>query len=300
MVKLRGNHQSLGFILVIAVAVATGSIITFASGEENLLILGFLLASIAASADLLGGYLSVVKQRLSENQLTYFIALAAGFILGAVLLERIPAVIHSPDVPEGMLLVLSGFMTLLLIENFFAGHAHHLNLSKDDGEPHGSHALVGSLSVTEPLISSHASYTALVGLLIHTFFDGAAIVAGFLISAKVGAILFLAVMLHKVPEGLSMSSIMLAAGKSRSIAFRSAAAIGLSTVIGGIAPSIIQSTPIVEAFLAIASGTFLYISTVNLIPAVNEGKNRKALAVMVLGILLFFVSARLLEFLGFE
>jgi len=237
--------------------------------------------------------------------LIYFISIGAGFILGVVMFERIPAVISS-HLPQGMIFVVGGFITLLIIENFFASHAHNNNPMYN---PHGSHTLMGSLRGDESLISNHASFAALTGLLIHTFLDGAAIVAGFLISFKVGVILFLAVMLHKIPEGLSMGSIMLASGKSRIVALQSAAALGIATIAGGAIPSIVHhhatthtyaSTPIIEAFLALATGTFLYIATVNLIPTTNESRDKRAVIMIALGIMLFVISTQLFGLLGLE
>ena len=51
--------------------------------------------------------------------------------------------------------------------------------------------------------------------MIHTFFDGIAITAGFLISPWLGWIIFLAVFLHKIPEGFTVTSVMLASGLSK-------------------------------------------------------------------------------------
>jgi len=57
------------------------------------------------------------------------------------------------------------------------------------------------------------------GLLIHTFFDGIAIASGFLVSPALGWIIFIAVFLHKIPEGFTVSSVMLASGRSRGFAW---------------------------------------------------------------------------------
>ena len=71
----------------------------------------------------------------------------------------------------------------------------------------------------------HRVYSVLLGLIIHTFFDGIAIAAGFLVSEFLGWIIFLAVILHKVPEGFTASSVMLAGGQSKRAAWLASAAI---------------------------------------------------------------------------
>ena len=75
-------------------------------------------------------------------------------------------------------------------------------------------------------------YSVLFGLVIHTFFDGIAIASGFLISGWLGWIIFLAVILHKVPEGFTASSIMLASGRSKAVAWAASGILGLATVAG--------------------------------------------------------------------
>src|SRR2546427_12771454 len=69
--------------------------------------------------------------------------------------------------------------------------------------------------------------SVLIGLIIHTFFDGIAIASGFLVSNWLGWIVFLAVFLHKIPEGSTVASVMLASGRGRGIAW------GASVLLGG-------------------------------------------------------------------
>ena len=51
-------------------------------------------------------------------------------------------------------------------------------------------------------------------LTLHTFFDGVAIASGFLVSGRLGILLFLAVLLHKLPEGVTIASVMVAGGRA--------------------------------------------------------------------------------------
>src|SRR5207248_10507593 len=81
-------------------------------------------------------------------------------------------------------------------------------------------------------LHSHKSYSVLFGLVVHTFFDGIAIASGFLISNWLGWLIFLAVFLHKIPEGFTVGSVMLASGRSRRMAFISSVILGASTLLG--------------------------------------------------------------------
>ena len=64
-------------------------------------------------------------------------------------------------------------------------------------------------------VSELVSVSALVGLLMHTFVDGVAVASGLRVSTGLGALVFIAVLLHKFPEGLAISSLFLAAGAGR-------------------------------------------------------------------------------------
>lgn len=275
------------------------------------LVLGFALCVAAGAADLLGGSV-ILARRVGRAHLAGLVALSAGFILAATLLERLPAAAEA--LPEwGLLLVLLGYLVLFVAENVFARtahaagdhhhHHHHVALGSGRAEEHvhSTDVLVGALHPARPLITRTAGLAAYVGLGIHTFFDGAAIVAGFLVDAKVGLVLFLAVMLHKVPEGLSMASITVASGHDRRAAVVRAGVLGATTVLGGAVAwgAGALHASFVEGFLAVATGSFLYVAATDLVPAANEGRTRLAIAHVVLGIVLFLVSERLLEAAGF-
>jgi ZIP family zinc transporter/zinc and cadmium transporter len=121
---------------------------------------------------------------------------------------------------------------------------------------------------------------------IHTFFDGIAIASGFLVSRFLGWIIFLAVILHKLPEGFTASSVMLASGRSRAVAWSASALLGLAT-LGGVL-TVSAFTRSVSAGLPLAAGVTLYVAASDLIPEVNrEPDIRKALVVFAgVGLLL--------------
>src|SRR4029077_14603820 len=81
-------------------------------------------------------------------------------------------------------------------------------------------------------VSELVSVSALVGLLMHTFVDGVAVASGLRVGTGLGALVFIAVLLHKFPEGLAISSLFLAAGASRQRAVLAAASLGAMTLAG--------------------------------------------------------------------
>ena len=108
------------------------------------------------------------------------------------------------------------------------------------------------------------SASALVGLLLHTFFDGVAIASGFAVSPSLGFLVFMAILLHKLPEGLAISSLFLAAGQGRRRALLAAAALGAATIAGVALTSRIAALR--DHGLALSAGVTLYVGMSNLVP----------------------------------
>src|SRR5213082_1800930 len=165
----------------------------------NPIALSFILGLTAAGANVFGG--AVIIQRDWERRyLRYFVALGAGFMLATALMEMIPTSFERRG-HSAAFLILIGYLLVHLFEHTVTPHFHF-------GEETHEHEFV----------HSHKGASVLMGLLIHTFFDGIAIASGFLVSNWLGWVVFLAVFLHKVPEGFTVASVMLASGRSRKTA----------------------------------------------------------------------------------
>jgi ZIP family zinc transporter/zinc and cadmium transporter len=145
----------------------------------------------------------------------------------------------------------------------------------------------------EPVVGT----TALLGLALHALFDGISIGSGFLVDPRLGILIAIAIFLHKVPEGFTVASIMVAAGRSRRSAVLSSALLGAVTVVGALTISL--WTSVIHIALPLSAGAALYVAATDLIPAVNEAKGiQKPLAVFA-GVLLFYGSESILALLGF-
>ena len=193
------------------------------SPETNRILLGLLLGVTAAGANVLGGSL-IAHGQWSRRYLKYFIALGAGFMLATALLEMIPESLklrgdHESfffhDTSSVFLLVLAGYFLVHFFEHTLAPHFHFGEETHHDEISH-----------------AHASYAALLGLGIHTLFDGVAIASGLLVSTSLGILIFFAIFLHKLPEGFTVASLMLASGQSRRAAFVSSVILGGCTLLG--------------------------------------------------------------------
>lgn len=235
-----------------------------------------LFALVAALGNLAGGYAVVRHERRSLAVIDAFLAFGAGFMLSVALLEVAPEAIERDA--SAPIYLLGGYLAVHLAQHVLVPHFHF-------GEE--THK-----------ISPRQGLSALAGLLLHTFFDGVAIASGFQVSGHLGLLLFLAVFLHKLPEGVTMASVMLAGGQSAARALGAAALIGLATVIGVLVTAV--SAPLISHGLAIAAGVTIYVAASNLVPEIQGRQGWRMPAMFFGGAAAFFLTRALVQSAGLQ
>jgi ZIP family zinc transporter/zinc and cadmium transporter len=153
------------------------------------------------------------------------------------------------------------------------------------------HFHFGEETHDQEFLSARKSYSVLLGLAAHTFFDGIAIGSGFVVSNWLGWLIFVAVFLHKLPEGFTVASVMLASGQGRRAALNSAMFLGATTVLGVLVINFEPSW--VRAGLPLSAGVSIYVAATDLVPEVNREPGIKMALVFFVGVVVFFL-ARLL------
>ena len=234
--------------------------------------LGFIGLTAAATA--LGGVVVTLRRRWDAALLNYFVALGGGFMLAAAVLEMMP--VSARMTPMAPVLVLAGYLLIHFVEHTVVRHFHF------GEETHPEHVGVG--------------VSALVGLSIHSFFDGISIASGFVISPRLGVLLFIAIILHKAPEGFTMASIMLAGGYSRTTAQVSSIAVGAAAILGAIAMCPLEA--FVGEGLAFSAGVTLYVAASDLIPEVNRSEHGRVAVMVFVGVLLYYAAEKVIETVG--
>jgi len=226
------------------------------------------LGLTAAAANVFGGAI-IVQKHWERSYLKYFVALGAGFMLATAIVEVFPAALELRG-KSAAFLVLVGYLIIHFFEHTVTPHFHFGEETHKDEFAH-----------------AHKGLSVLIGLTIHTFFDGIAIASGFLVSNWLGWIIFLAIFLHKIPEGFTVASVMLASGQSRSIAWGSSMLLGAATFGGVLAMSLFQHE--VSFGLPLSAGVTIYVAASDLVPEVNREPGIKMALVVFLGVGLLFV-----------
>src|SRR6266446_6759716 len=133
--------------------------------------------------------------------------------------------------------------------------------------------------------------SVLLGMTIHTFFDGVAIAAGFLVSTWLGAVMFFAVFLHKLPEGFTVASVVLASGQGKRNAILAAGLLGVATVAGVLLTSSLQGQ--LKYALPLSGGVTVYVAATDLLPEVNREPNWRMALLVFVGVASLLIMQRL-------
>lgn len=231
-----------------------------------------ILGLVAAAANLLGGYF-VVYRNWPRRYLQYFVALGAGYMLAVAFLDVIPESIRLAG-DNAFIFILIGYFLIHLFEHTIAPHFHF-----------------GEETHHEEVSHQHARTTLLLGLAIHTFFDGVAIASGFLVSNWLGAIIFVAIFLHKLPEGFTVASVVLASGQSRRNAILASGLLGAATLLGVLLTTLLQSQ--LKYALPLSGGVTMYVAATDLLPEVNREPNWRMALLVFAGVASLLIMQRL-------
>jgi zinc and cadmium transporter len=239
--------------------------------ETTRVVMAAVLGLVAALGNLLGGYF-VVRREWPRQFLHYFLALGGGYMLAVAFLDVIPESVRLGG-QSAFVSVLAGYFLVHLFEHILVPHFHF-----------------GEETHVEEM-GHHRARTVLFGLGIHTFFDGVAIAAGFLVSAWLGVILFVAVFLHKLPEGFTIASVVLASGQSRNKAMLAAGALGAATLLGVLLTSLLEAQ--LKYALPLSAGVTVYVAATDLLPEVNREPGWRTALLVFVGVATLLIMQRL-------
>jgi ZIP family zinc transporter/zinc and cadmium transporter len=215
-----------------------------------------------------------VRSRLANSRrgLAALGGFGAGFMLAVALIGMLP---ESLEMRGGLNAVLFGYLIVHLTQHALIPHFHF-----------------GEETHAEAMTSRGIGVWALVGLLPHSFFDGVAISSGFLESEALGFFIFLAILLHKVPTGVSLASVMLASGNPSRRAQGAVLAVAAATVLGAALTPLVG--PLARWGLPVAAGVTIYVAASNLIPESQREHSKLVQGALFAGVLAFYLMETLL------
>jgi zinc and cadmium transporter len=256
---------------------------------------------------LAGGALPLFSNVRRSDLLLSF---SAGIMLGAAFLHMLPEAVEGGG-GAAVPFVLVGFLLLYLLERFVLVHlcaepGPNARLSTG-GAPLSASDPHDHLPGEDPHVHLEGvacdvhtfGLAAWIGMSVHTLVDGFALGAAS-VQPELGALVFLAILAHKIPNSFSLSAILLSEGYARSKAVAMNAAFALMVPIGAGIYVLVREAVHVQKFaplaLAASAGTFLHLSLSDILPDLHRrGGSRWRLSAAMVGGLAVMAALSLLR-----
>ncbi len=281
-------------------------------------LLAVLCASVVA-ASLLGGVLPLATV-LTHIRLQLYLSFAAGVMLGAAFLHMMPEAVELGS-PLTLRWVAVGLLTLFFVERFFAFHHHESPADPTEpcpthphehGVGHGGGHSAGLIDQAAPGKAGAATKGAALhwgaaafGLAFHTITGGVALASVVEAEGRLGPGVwgvFIATLVHKPADALTIVSLMLRGGVPRfqahlvNFGFALMIPLGAAIFWVGMRQSGSASPLLTARCLAFSAGTFLCISLSDLLPELQfHAHDRGKLSLALLAGVVLMALASLYE-----
>ena len=102
--------------------------------------------------------------------------------------------------------------------------------------------------------------------------------------------------LHKIPEGVTIASVIVATGKSRRRALGATGILAVATLVGALLMH--QLSAYTGPALGISCGIAIYVAATDLIPELNQRREKDYSVSALLGVVLYFLVSWLMRTAG--
>ena len=232
----------------------------------------FLYGLVAGLGGILGMSILLFREKWAKRNSLKLICLSVGIFLGLIFFHLLPEAIILNS--HALWFTLGGFLLFYLLESLMLLHSH--SDVEATGERHHS---FGALAV--------------LGLSLHSAFDGLSIGIGFEVSESLGFLATFAVLAHKIPDGIAIASILFFAKELRRTVINYGILISSVTPIGTLLTLLFVqnvSEKIMGGLLAFSSGFFIYIAASDLIPQTHEERGFQNFLYILIGVGFMFLA----------
>lgn len=232
-------------------------------------LLGFNAAAVILT--MAGGLVPFLKDLFSRRWLWRLFSLRSGVLLSVAFTEVLPHAWES-GARTGGWGALAGFALLFAMES----------LAMTDSCP----------EYLEDCSVHLLGWGALAALFSHSFIDGLNLTVSFRAGALAGAAIGASVVLHKLIDGFTLTSLLVGGGYRRGQALAALALISLATPMGSAVGLLnINTLPAaaMAGLLGFAGGSFVYIGASDVLTRLHKTEDRGCLAFFILG--LFLIAA---------
>ncbi len=231
-----------------------------------------LYSTIAGIATLGGVYLIFLNEEWTRKNSIFFLSFSGGVVLTVAFTHLLPEAFSIN--PHSFGVVLATIIVYYIVEHSIAIHT----CKEDECEVH-------------PM-----GVPAFIGITAHSLIDGLVIGVSFEADFTMGFITAIAVILHKFPVGITITSILVHSGFRRNKIVALGWMVALATVAGALGAYVFVKSveqDILGLLLAFSAGSFIYIGASDLLPETHKNMNRLNIMLVLAGVVLVYLIAHL-------
>jgi zinc transporter ZupT len=226
------------------------------------------------------GVISVFLLKLNHEKLCSLISFSAGALFGAAVFSLLPEAFENLNIIQIILSAGLGYLIFWLISKYYFHVCPACSASHFDEQTTKRFSEIVLLMIT--------------ALSFHSFFDGVALTSGFEHGNSGSNSVFVAIAIHKFPEGLALASLMLGAAYTRGKTLLYVVLVELTTVIGAFAGILLASLHITEFWFGIIiahiAGGFIFLGIHAVKGELFEHHTRLVVTYFSIGSILILIS----------
>ncbi|MCX6150277.1 MAG: ZIP family metal transporter [Ignavibacteriales bacterium] len=239
-----------------------------------------ILKSIFVVISAIIGAVSTFSIKIDHHKLCSLISLSAGALLGAAAFAILPEAVVGLNILEIILSLISGYFVFWLISKYYFHVCPACSASHFDEQ------------TTKKF--SEIAFVMMTALAFHSFFDGIALtIHGNAVIFENNSI-FLAILIHKFPEGLALASLMLGANYPKKKIILNVIFVELTTVVGALIGIFLVGMNITDlvfgVIMAHIAGGFVYLAFHAILGEMLKHHTKLVITYFSLGMILILVT----------
>lgn len=228
--------------------------------------------TLAGLATVAGIYMLLSRKDWALRNSVFFVSFSAGVVLAVSFLNLLPKAIESNA--DSLSVVLITLIAFYIFEHTIAIH------TCKEGEC-DIHTM---------------GLPAFVGITFHSLLDGVVIGVGFEVDFKIGVAATLGVLLHEIPEGITITALLMHSGYERKKTLLMGWVVAMATPVGAVGSylfirDVADST--LGLLLAFGAGSFIYVGASDLLPETHKRISRTNIFLVLSGVVLVYIVAHI-------
>jgi ZIP family zinc transporter/zinc and cadmium transporter len=228
--------------------------------------------TLAGLATVSGIYMLLSHERWALKNSVMFVSFSAGVVLAVAFTLLLPEALEVNT--SALAVVLFTLVAFYILEHTLAIH------TCKEGE-----CDIHTMGIP-----------AFIGIAFHSLLDGVVIGVGFEVGFKIGIVATLGVLLHEIPEGITITALLLHSGFERKKTVLMGWAVALATPVGALGSYLFirdMADSTRGLLLALGAGSFIYVGASDLLPETHKNFSRANILLVLSGVVLVYIIAYL-------